>query len=130
MRVCFAALLFAAIIVAASAPAARAMDDDASADLPENAASPQPLTVADREDAAAQYHIGFMYERGQGAPQDYEEARRWYLKAAAHDDPFAEFSLGVLSAHGYGRRRTLSRLNDGFAGRRSAALPRPSSISA
>ena len=102
MRVYFAAFLVAAIIVAAGAPAARAMDGDVSADLPESAAPPKARTVADREDAAAQYHIGLMYERGQGAPQDYEEARRWYLKAAAHDDPFAEFSLGVLSAHGYG----------------------------
>ena len=33
-------------------------------------------------DANGQTSLGFMYDKGQGVPQDYAEAVRWYRKAA------------------------------------------------
>jgi len=35
-----------------------------------------------RGDALAQNNLGVMYENGQGVPQDYKEAVKWYTKAA------------------------------------------------
>ena len=32
--------------------------------------------------AAAQFNLGIMYDEGQGVPQDYAEALKWYRKAA------------------------------------------------
>ena len=40
------------------------------------------LTVAEHGEAGAQYNLGFMYDHGQGVPQDYAEAVRWYRLAA------------------------------------------------
>src|SRR5881227_252799 len=38
--------------------------------------------LGDGGSAAAQNNLGSMYERGQGLPQDYGEALKWYRKAA------------------------------------------------
>ena len=40
------------------------------------------LSLAEQGDAAAQYNFGVMYAKGQGEPQDYVEAVRWYRSAA------------------------------------------------
>ena len=39
--------------------------------------------LAEQGDAAAQAALGVIYHYGQGVPQDYAEAVRWYRKAAA-----------------------------------------------
>ena len=36
-----------------------------------------------RGDASAQYALGFMYNKGQGVPQDYVKAHLWFNLAAA-----------------------------------------------
>jgi TPR repeat protein len=41
----------------------------------------------------AQYHLGFMYQRGLGVPKDYKEAAKWYRKAADRGDTGAQASL-------------------------------------
>ncbi len=84
MRFDRCALLFAAILTAAGAPVAG------------------PMAPADQEAVGSQSKIGFMIERGRNVPQDYAEARRRFLKAAASGDGMAEFGLGVLSARGLG----------------------------
>jgi hypothetical protein len=38
--------------------------------------------LAEEGDAESQFRLGVMYETGQGVPQDYAEAVRWYRKAA------------------------------------------------
>ena len=43
-----------------------------------------------------------MYYQGQGVPQDYTEANRWYLKAAEQGDVRAQYSLGYMYAKGQG----------------------------
>jgi len=40
----------------------------------------QPLAY--QGDASAQSNLGLMYATGQGVPQDYAEAVRWYRRAA------------------------------------------------
>ena len=53
-------------------------------------------------DAAAQYRLGVMYEKGQGIPQDYSQAAAWYLKAAVQDDSRAQFAIAEMYAQGEG----------------------------
>ena len=38
---------------------------------------------AERGNASAQFSLGFMYEKGQGVPQDYVQAYMWFNLAAA-----------------------------------------------
>ena len=38
--------------------------------------------AADQGDAKAQYSLGVMYDQGEGVPQDYAEAVKWYRLAA------------------------------------------------
>ena len=40
----------------------------------------QPL--AEQGDAVAQHNLGVLYRNGQGVPQDYAEALKWYRQAA------------------------------------------------
>jgi TPR repeat protein len=43
-----------------------------------------------------------MYRRGQGVPQDYTEAARWYRKAAEQGDASAQCNLGYMYDRGRG----------------------------
>ena len=38
---------------------------------------------AEKGNASAQFSLGFMYEKGQGVPQDYVQAYKWFNLAAA-----------------------------------------------
>ncbi len=41
------------------------------------------LPLAEQGDVKAQVNMGILYEKGQGVPQDFQEAFRWYYLAAA-----------------------------------------------
>ena len=43
-----------------------------------------------------------MYSNGQGVPQDYVEAARWYRKAADQGDAEAQYGLGFMYYQGKG----------------------------
>ena len=60
----------------------------------------QPL--AEQGDALAQYHVGQLYHKGRGVPQDDVQARKWCAKAAAQGQVKAQFSLGTLYFNGEG----------------------------
>ena len=62
----------------------------------------ESLNKAERNDASAQYEIGEDYYTGQGAPQDYAEALRWFLKAADRGHSQAQANAGMLYALGRG----------------------------
>ena len=47
-------------------------------------------------------HLGYMYEVGQGVPQDETEAARWYRKAAEAGQAEAQRRLGILYEEGRG----------------------------
>lgn len=38
--------------------------------------------LAEQRDARAQLYLGLMYHKGDGVPQDYQEALKWLRKAA------------------------------------------------
>jgi len=52
------------------------------------------LAKAQAGDSAAQFLVGAAFDRGQGAPQDSEAAKRWYLAAAEQGHADAQNSLG------------------------------------
>ena len=52
-------------------------------------AEPRPATLlaqAEAGDATAQYNLGNAYYNGDTGTVDYDQARRWWTKAAAHQD--------------------------------------------
>jgi len=60
------------------------------------------LPLAQKEDAAAQAGIGFMYHRGQGVALDDRKAAYWLRKAAEHGQPEGQLMLGSLYFYGAG----------------------------
>ena len=55
---------------------------------------------AERGEALAQFGLGFMYWNGQGIPQNYSEAVKWYGLAADQGNARAQYNLGVIYATG------------------------------
>ncbi|KAF8947428.1 hypothetical protein BGZ52_007849, partial [Haplosporangium bisporale] len=53
------------------------------------------LKAADQGHMGAQFNIGFLYDDGQGVPQDYSQAMKWYLKAADQGDMDAQLNIGL-----------------------------------
>ena len=48
------------------------------------------VNKAEQGDADAQYELGRMYIVGDGVPQDYDEAFRWFWKSAEQGDAKAQ----------------------------------------
>ncbi len=59
-------------------------------------------SAAEQGDAEVQFNLGLMYEQGQGVPQDYAEAVRWYRLAAEQGFTAAQVNLGMMYAQGRG----------------------------
>jgi TPR repeat protein len=57
---------------------------------------------ANQNDERSLYMIGVMYEKGEGVPQDYSEAAKWYLMAADKGVAAAMYMLGKLYETGHG----------------------------
>src|SRR5262245_51178041 len=55
---------------------------------------PDVVRLAERGDPQAQTRLGFMFETGQGVPQNYAEAAYWYQRAAQQGDSDAQYLLG------------------------------------
>ena len=53
-------------------------------------------------DKSAQDNLGVMYSIGDGVPQDYKEAAKWFTKAAEQGYANAQHSLGVMYSIGDG----------------------------
>jgi len=60
------------------------------------------LQLAESGDAKAQHRLGIMYQNGRGVPQSYEEAAKWYRKAAEQGLPDAMNSLASRYLKGGG----------------------------
>jgi uncharacterized protein len=58
--------------------------------------------LAEQGDAEAQFHLGVMYESGQGVLRNHAEASKWYRKAAEQGDAVAQFNLAIMYAKGDG----------------------------
>lgn len=68
----------------------------------------------------AQYYLGMMYMRGQGVERDYENAGRWFRRAAENHISQAQYKLGQFYMQGRGVPRDYEYAYAWF--RTSAAL--------
>lgn len=58
-------------------------------------------SAAERGDPDAEFGLGMLYERGDGAVvQSYKDADRWYRKAAEHDHIGAQYRLALIWSAG------------------------------
>jgi TPR repeat protein len=79
--------------------------------VPKEARKDTPATVtelkrrAESGDPIAQDKLGYLYTFGQGVPQDYEMAAKWYAAAAAQGLAGGQYNLGALYEHGLGVQR-------------------------
>ena len=55
---------------------------------------------AEQGNAESQYHLGVMYQRGDGVFRDYNEAVKWYRKSAEQGLPQAQYNLGLMYEKG------------------------------
>ena len=60
------------------------------------------LALAEQGDAFGQNYLGLMYDIGQGVPQDYKAAVKWYSLAAEQGNAKAQSNLGVMYVNGQG----------------------------
>jgi uncharacterized protein len=58
--------------------------------------------LAESGDARAQFILGVMYSEGQGVPQDYTEAGKWYGLSGWQGYAQAQYNLGLWYAQGEG----------------------------
>jgi len=99
------AFLMIALVLALAAPArAQSLGQGLSAFQRQDyvTASRIFIPLAERGSAAAQTHLGFLFETGRGVPQNYTEAAMWYRRAAEQGDSRAQYSLGLLYDRGQG----------------------------
>jgi TPR repeat protein len=52
--------------------------------------------------AQAQFRVGSLYDEGEGVPQDFKEAAKWYRLAATQGHASAQNNLGMLYSNGQG----------------------------
>ncbi len=62
----------------------------------------ETILFAEQGNPIAQFNLGLMYDNGEGVPQDYQAAVKWYTLAAKQGDVDARFNLGVMYAKGQG----------------------------
>ena len=58
--------------------------------------------AAEQGDAEAQATLGVMYQKGEGVPQDYAEAVKWYRRSAEQGRAISLGSLGAMYYTGNG----------------------------
>ena len=64
---------------------------------------------AEAGQANAQYNLGVMYARGDGVPNDFVEAAKWFLMAAEQEYRPAQYTLGIMYKRGEGVPQDLNK---------------------
>ncbi len=57
--------------------------------------------LAGQDNPGAQFHLGLMYDRGTGVPQDAVAARNWYVTAASNGHADAQYKVGAMNEFGH-----------------------------
>lgn len=63
--------------------------------------------IAEAGHDVSQVIMGVMHQNGQGVARDYQEAAKWYARAAAQGNAQAQFNLGTLYRYGAGVEKDL-----------------------
>jgi hypothetical protein len=61
---------------------------------------------AEQGNAEAQYNVGYLYEIGQGVPQDYKGAFKWFRIAAEQGLSQAQGKIGYMYSQGIGVKKS------------------------
>jgi hypothetical protein len=93
--------------VEAESPSVVRLDDDE--EEPDEAKTAGPATLAE-----SFYQRGESYYSGDGAPQDYRQAREWFERAAAMNHPGAQFRLGTMFNEGAGVTQNYVRAREWY----------------
>jgi len=95
----------------------------ASERLPDGIAGPILRSAAMKGDSTAAYEVGLRFAEGKGVPVNYDEAAKWYNRAALAGVVPAIFRLGTLYEKGLGVKRDLgtARLHYAHAAERGNA---------
>jgi localization factor PodJL len=75
--------------------------------LPVAIGSPNLRAAALADDPAAEYEIALRFSEGHGVPQSFEDAARWFERAANHGLAPAQYRLGSLYEKGQGVKKEL-----------------------
>ena len=70
---------------------------------------------AEAGDARSQYGLGYLYQFGLGTDADNTQAKAWYEKAAAQNEPDALFALGLMYESGAAGKRDPAKARDLYA---------------
>src|SRR5262252_251463 len=65
--------------------------------------------IAEKGEAWAQLQLAELYDYGDGVPQSYAEAAKWYRKAAEQGDPEAQYNLFAMYYFGQGVKRDVGQ---------------------
>jgi localization factor PodJL len=79
--------------------------------LPETIGGPLLRTAALKGDPSAAYEIGLRYAEGHGVPVNFDEAAKWYGRAAQANIVPAIFRLGTLYEKGLGVKKDIDTAN-------------------
>jgi TPR repeat protein len=60
----------------------------------------RPLAV--EGNPGAQFNLGQLYLKGHGVPQNFDQARQWFERAAVRGQAIAQYNLGLLYDSGQG----------------------------
>ena len=60
------------------------------------------ISKAEQGDADAQYNLAYMYDTGDGVPQDHKKAVYWCTKAAEQGHTDAQYNLAYMYEYGEG----------------------------
>ena len=55
--------------------------------------------AAEQGDAETQYNLGYMYDKGEGVPENDREAVKWFRKAAEQGYALAQYGLALMYAN-------------------------------
>jgi len=103
MRLTLIALLLAGVAGCDPTPEEPVSEFDVTPEEPVPVDSETALVDATEQgDAEAQYNLGVMYYSGEGVPEDYTEAAKWFRKAAEQGHAEAQYNLGVMYDSGDG----------------------------
>lgn len=95
----------AAAVVPAPAPATTAALSPVTDNIPDALAGPALRAAAKRGEPAAAYEIASRYAEGKGVASNYDEATKWYERAAQGGVVPAMFRLGSILEKGLGGKK-------------------------
>src|SRR5580704_17932400 len=79
--------------------------------------------AADTGDVCAMFELGILYQRGEGVPQSYSDAFRWYSAASQKGYDPAKLALGILYHNGWGVSQDSAKASAFYASAEKSEVP-------